>query len=272
MDVIFSREGDAVSFRVYPDETIKFLLEANYFSRDLLPGGADGLVSAALGKRKFLKRLLEKEPTPFTYHDYLLLVKYILDTPNGKTIVPAAAILDAFDRDAITFLERPAIKSILPTDQLQQLLNILTQDPENIAHPTLLATVLDSIGLGPLMLSQSLPIDLLETLNATLNAETEEITSCLETSSMLTLLLRRQNDISDSRQKDKRILHHGTKRKLGEPGWIDIVAEESGLTRRQKLWMKKPALPGSGRDLTHRFVATTKFQEAPTYSLDRMVL
>ena len=270
LGVMFLREDEIPKFRVYPEQVIKFLLLGKYFSRDLLPGGAEGLVSAALGNKKFFKKLLEKEPTPFTYRDYVLLVKYILDTPEDKTIVSSTTILDSFERVANSFFERPALKTILSTDQLHQFLGVLTRDPENIAYPNLLAAVLDSIGLGPLLLTQSLPIDLIESLHSTLNAETEDISACLETSAMLNLILRRQKDIPDSRSSERRFLHHGTKRKLGEAGWIDIVAEENGMTRQQKLWMKKAPLPG--KKLTHRFVATTKFQEAPTYSLDRMIL
>ena len=272
MALIFVKSEDGVSFRIYPDETIKFLLEGSYFSRDLLPGGAEGLVPSALSKRKFLKRLLEKEPTPFTYRDYLLLVKYILDTPEDKTIVSTEIILDSFERDADTFFERPAMKTILSTDQLQQFLAILTRDSEDIPYPSLLTAVLDSIGLGPLMLTQALPLPLLETIHSFLTSETEDLSQSLQTSSMLSLILHRQNDIPPTRQKDREIFQHGMKRKLGETGWLDIVAEQGGMTRQQKIWMKKPVLPGSGRELTHRFVATTKFQEAPSYSLDRMVL
>lgn len=62
------------------------------------------------------------------------------------------------------------------------------------------------------------------------------------------------------------------KRKLGESGWLDIVGQEGGMTKSRRGWIKKPALPTSEKGMTHRFVATSKFQEAPAYSLDKMVL
>ena len=249
MSLIFSKETGELSIRVYPEETIKFLLKADIFSKDLLPGGANGLVPAALGNKKFLKRLLEQQPTPFAYGDYLLLVKYILETPKSTKIVSTLSILDAFERDIDTFFDRSDMRTVLSTDQLQQFLQILTTDPEIVPYPALLCQVLDAIGLGPLILTQSLPAELIDTLNATLESESSTLSTCLETSSLLSLILQRHNDVPTTRKKDRTILYNDRKRKLGEAGWLEAVAQEGGMTRQRRTWMRKPALPGSGKEL-----------------------
>ena len=77
-------EGEKLAVRIYPEQTVQFLLDVDGFSRDLVPGGRDGFVGAVVGQHKFLKVLLEKEPTVFKYEDYLILVKYILETPPIK--------------------------------------------------------------------------------------------------------------------------------------------------------------------------------------------
>ena len=272
LSLIFVKETEGVSMKIYPESTIKSLLQINAFSRDLLPGGAGGLVSAALTNAGFLKRLLKNNPTPFTYRDYLVLIKYILDTPESKRIISSSKILDAFERDADTFFDRPDMRTVLSITDLQLLLSILTREPETIPYPTILCGVLDSIGLGPLLLTQSLSTDVINVLQTTLENESNSISTCLQTSSLLSLLLQRQNDIPTSQPQDRSILFNDKKRKLGKTGWLEVVAQEGGMTKQRRAWMKKPPLPGSGRELTSRFVATTKFQEAPIYSLDRMAI
>lgn len=270
LSLIFIKETDGLSIKIYPKDTIRFLLELDVFSRDLLPGDAGGLVSAALGKKEFLKQLLRKQPTPFTYRDYLVLIKYILDTPESNCIIPKSEILGAFERDADTFFDRPDMKTVLSITDLQLLLSTLTKDPETISYPTILCGVLDSIGLGPLLLAPSLSVDVIDVLRTTLETESKSMSTCLETSSLLSHLLQRQSDVTTSRHKDRAILFNDKKRKLGGAGWLEVVAQEGGMTKRQRAWMKKPPLLGSGKELTHRFVATSKFQEVPIYSLDRM--
>jgi hypothetical protein len=271
LSLIFVNGTDGLSMRVYPEKTLDFLLRVGMLSRDLLPGGAEQLVPAALGNQKFLKQLLEAEPTPLTYRDYLLLVKQMLDTFDSQPTVSPATILDAFERDIDTFFDRPDMKTVLSVDHLQRFLQILTQNHETVSYPSLLAGVLDSIGLGPLLLTQSLPTELFETLQTALEADSTAITSCLETSSVISLLLHRQIDVPISNQRDRALLYKDRKRKLGQTGLVEMIAEEGGMTKRNT-WMKKPPLPGSGVQLTPRFVATAKFQEAPVYSLDRMIM
>jgi hypothetical protein len=109
-----------------------------------------------VGNKKFLTALLDKEPTPFTYWDYLVLIQHILDPPGGRTIVSPDIILDAFERDANTFFDRPDMRTVLSTDHLQRrVLHLLTQNRETIVYLTILPNVLDSTGLGPLLLTQS---------------------------------------------------------------------------------------------------------------------
>jgi Utp8 family len=267
LGLIFERRTEGLSMRFYPVDTLKFLLEVDIFLRDLLPGGAEGFVSAVMGNKKFLTMLLQSQPTPFTYRDYLVLLQYILDAPVDKRIIEPNIILDAFERDAENFFDRPDMRSVLSTDHLQRLLHHLTQDPDIIPYPALLSAVLNSTGLGPLILTQSLPTDLLDTLHTTLESESTSLTACVETSSIISLILQRQKNIPDS---DKHVAYG--KRNIDQTGWLDVVAEEGGMTRQRRAWMKKPAHPGAGKHLTHRFVATAKFQEVGAYSLDRMIM
>jgi Utp8 family len=271
LSLIFVNGTDGLSIQVYPEKSLDFLLRVGLFSKDLLPGGAEQLVPVALGNPKFLTQLLKTEPTPFTYGDYLVLVKHILDTADSQPAVPQDTILEAFERDVDKFFDRPDMKTVLSNDQLQQFLQLLIQTPETVSYPSLLATVIDSIGLGPLLLTQSLPTELFETLQSALDVESKSIANCLETSSALSLILHRQNDIPLSKQRGRELLYGDRKRKLGQTGWVQMIAEEGGAKKRNN-WMKKPTLPGSGVALTSRFIATAKFQEAPAYSLDRMIL
>lgn len=272
LSLIFVQSPEGLSIRIYPDDTIKFLLDADLFSRDLLPSGASGLVSAALGHEKLARRLLEKEPTPFTYRDCLFLVKYALDNPDSTAIVPASTILEAFERAAITLFDRDDMTTVLSADHLQRLLDLITKDTETVLYPNLLCGVLDSIGLGSLILTQSFSPELIDSLRNNLEAESRTLSSCLETSSLLSLIIHRQNDVPTSNSKDRAILYKDQIPRLGKVGWIEVVAEEGGMSKRRRMWMKKPPLPGSGKELTHRFVATAKFQETGPYSLDRMIL
>jgi hypothetical protein len=267
LGLVFVRRTERLSMRFYPVDTLNFLLDVDIFSRDLLPGGAEGFVSGVMGNTKFLTALLKSQPTPFTYRDYLVLVQYILDSPADKTFVKPNVILDAFERDAETFFDRPDMRSVLSTDHLQRLLHLLTQDPDVIPYPALLSGVLNSTGLGPLILTQSLPTDLLDTLHAALESKSTSLTAYLETSSIISLILERQKNIPDS---DRRIAYG--KRNIDQTGWLDVVAEEGGMARQRRAWMKKPTHPGAGKPLTHRFVATAKFQEVGAYSLDRMIM
>jgi hypothetical protein len=239
---------------------------------DLVPGGRDGFVAAVVGQKKLLRVLLEKEPTVFRYEDYLTLVKYLLETPETSLVVSAETILDAFERDADTFFERTDMKKVLSLDQLQQLIALLTKTPDTISYPTILCNTLDSIGLASLLLNPTLPSDLIETLHTTIEAESDVISTCLTTSSLLSLVLQRQNDVPVVKGKDRAILFNDRKRRLSKTGWVEVVAEEGGMSKQRRVWMKKPPLPGSGKEMTHRFVATSKFQEVPNYSLDRMVM
>ena len=272
LDLIFVREGDTLAVRIYPEQTVKFLLDVNGFSRDLVPGGADGFVTALVGQTNFLRLLLENQPTVFGYEDYLMLVKYILETPESSLVIPAETILDAFERDADSCFERIDMKTILSLDQLQRLIRLLTEATDMIAYPTLLSDVLDSIGLASLLLNPSLPVGLIESLHTTIVAETQAVSTCLKASSLISLVLQRQTDIPVTKAKDRAILFNDRKRTLGKAGWVEVVAEEGGMSKQRRMWMKKPALPDSGREMTHRFVAARKFQEVPSYSLDRMIL
>jgi Utp8 family len=272
MSFIFVKEGDDLSIRVYPKLTIKFTLNSKEFSRDLLPEGAD-LVSVALKNKRFLKELLEASPTPLTYLDFLTLVKYVLDTPDSDLIVPASEILKGFEAAIETFFDRPDMKTALSNDHLHRLLQLLTKDPKLMLNTsTILCATLDSIGLGPLLLTGSLPLELLDTLQTSIDEESNSLSSCIETSSLLSIILHRQDDVPSKKAKAREILYTDKKRKSDEAGWLDVVAQEGGMNKHRRLWIKKPVLPGSDKALTHRFVATTKFQEAPTYSLDRMIL
>ena len=139
MSLIFIEESEGLSLRIYPEDTLKYLLEVDVFSRDLLPGGQGGLVSAALGNKKFLRRLLEKQPTPFTYRDYLLLTKYILDRSGAKTLIPPSTILESFERDVDTFFDKPDMRTVLSTDHLEQFLSHPhKRSPNNIIPNTTL--------------------------------------------------------------------------------------------------------------------------------------
>jgi hypothetical protein len=271
LSLIFVNGFDGLSIQVYAEKSLDFLLRVGLFSKDLLPGGAEQLVPVALGNPKFLNQLLKSEPTPFTYGDYLVLVKHILDTVDSQPAVPLDTILESFERDVDTFFDRPDIKTVLSNDQLQQFLQFLTRNPETVSYPSLFAIVLDAIGLGPLLLTQSLPTELFETLQSALDIESKSIAKCLETSAALSLILHRQNDIPLSTQRGRELLYGDRKRKVGQTGWVQMIAEEGG-TKKRNNWMKKPTLPGSGVALTSRFVAVAKSQEAPVYSLDRMIL
>ena len=261
-----------MAIQVYPEQTVDFLLDVDGFSKDLVPGGGDGFVGAVVGQHKFLTVLLEKEPTVFRYEDYLTLVKYILETPETSLVVPAEIILDAFERDADTFFERTDMRTVLSLDQLQQLIALLTKSPDIIPYPTILSNVLDSIGLASLLLNPALPVDLIETLHTTIENESHTISTCLTTSALISLVLQRQNDVPLAKAKDRAILFNDRKRRLSQTGWVEVVAEEGGMTKQRKVWMKKPPLPGSGMEMTHRFVATNKFQEVASYTLDRMIM
>ena len=269
LSLIFTEESEGLSLRIYPQDTLKYLLEVDVFSRDLLPGGQEGLVSAALGNKKFLKRLLEKQPTPFTYRDYLILVKYILDRSGAKTVVPPSTILESFERDADTFFDSPDMRTVLSNDHLEQFLHILTKDPQTISYPTLLCAVLDSIGLGPLLLTQNLSTDVIDVLCTSLDTESASLKSCLETSSQLSLVLHRQKDIPLSHRKERSLLLGERKRKLGQ---FETVAHEGGMMKQRIIWIKKPRLPKPGEAITRRFIAETKGQDVPSYSLDKIIL
>ena len=270
--LLFSREGEKLAVRIYPEQTVKFLLDVDAFSRDLVPGGGEGFVGAVVRQDKFLKVLLEKEPTVFRYEDYLILVKYTLETPETTLVVAAEDILDAFERDANTFFEPTDMKTVLSLDQLQQLIVLITKSRDILPYPTILSNVLDSIGLASLLLNPALPADLIETLHTTIEIESHTIETCLTTSALLSLILQRQNDVPVGKTKDRAILFNDRKRRLSQTGWVDVVAEEGGMNKQRKMWMKKPPLPGSGVEMTHRFVATSKFQEVASYTLDRMIM
>ena len=51
LSLIFTKEGDGLLMTIYPSDTIKYLLDEGIFSRDLLPGGATGLLLVALGNK-----------------------------------------------------------------------------------------------------------------------------------------------------------------------------------------------------------------------------
>ena len=272
LSLILRTSSQNSAFQVYPDETIKYLLESNSFSRDMFPGGADQLIPTALGNKEFLKKLLKTEPTPLTYRDYLLLMKHVLDTPSNSRTVSTERVLDAFERDADTFFDRPDMRTVLSPDHLERLLEIVTQTPETFEYPNILSATLDSLGLGPLVLSPSLSIPAIEMLHTAIRSQTDAMKSCLETSSLISLVLHRQNDVPVSQTRERAIFFKDKKRKVGETGWLGVVAQEGGMTKARRAWIKKPALPTNEKGMTHRFVATSKFQEAPTYSLDKMVM
>lgn len=269
MSLIFTEESEGLLLKIYPADTLKYLLDMDVFSRDLLPGGQGGLVSAALGNKKFLRLLLEKQPTPFTYRDYLLLIKYIIDRSGAKTVIPPSTILESFERDIDTFFDKPDIRTVLSNDHLHQFLYILTKDPQTIPYPTLLCAVLDEIGLGPLLLTPSLSTDVIDLLCTSLDIESTAMKTCLEASSLLSLVLHRQKDAPLSHRKEGTLLFGDRKRKLG---LFETVAQEGGMMKRRSTWMKKPRLPKAGKEITRRFVAETKGQDVPAYSLDRIIL
>jgi hypothetical protein len=275
LSLLLTNDPQNPTFQVYPPKTIEYLLDCNSFSRNMLPGGRKQLVPTALGNRSFLKRLLKTQPTPLTYEDYLHLLQHVLDTPAGSRIVSVERVVDAFERDANTFFHKPDMRTVLSTAHLEHLLQTITQTPDNtISHPNTLNSTLDSLGLGPLLLSPSLSRTTLDTLHATLLSQTDAMKTCLETSSLISLVLHRQNDVPSAQTREREIfVGESKKRKAGDAGgWLDIVGQEGGMTKARRGWIKKPALPTRDMGMTHRFVATAKFQEAPSYSLDKMVI
>jgi len=260
------QDKDKSEMVIYPEETIQFLLDEDLFSRDLLPD-SHSLVPLALSNSTFLKQLLDKVPTPFTYREYLDLVKHHM-TSSQNSQESILAIIDSFERDADTFFNTMEMKSVLTLDELHRFLSILTTDSTNVAYPKLLSNVLDSYGLGPLVLTPSLSTDLIDSLQSSIQDQHQDLSTCLEASSLISLLLQRQQDIPLQNKKDRALMF---KERRG-PGWIETVAQEDGMNKRRRTWMKKPVLPGSGREVSHRFVATAKFQNTPQYSLDRVIM
>lgn len=271
--LIFVWEGGKLAVRIYPEQTVKFLLDVDAFSRDLVPGDPDGFIGAVVGQKELLRVLLEKEPTVFRWEDYLNLVKYILETPETSLVVSAETVLDAFERDANSLFERTDMKSVLSLSQLQQLLDLLTKTPDMIEYPTILCNTLDSVGLASLLVNPTLPVDLIDSLGAAIEVEAHFISRCLTVSSALSLVLQRQNDIPVVKGKDRAMLFNERKRRLSETGWVEVVVEDGGMKKHQTMWMKRPPFkPGSGKEMTHRFVAGTKFQGVANYTLDKMIL
>ena len=264
--LIFHHQNEkGLSLRIYPNETIEFLLDMRLFLPNLLPGGADGLVSAALGNASFLKDLLKKEPSPFSYNDYLKLLKYILETPESEWIVRPSKVLGAFERDVTTFFNRPDMKTVLSLDQLQQLLNLVTQISHPLSYATTLSLIFDSIGLAALLTCSSLHASLIDQLHVAIEDETATISESLEVSSAVSLVLRRLSDTPMSKSGGE------LKRKI-EVGRLNIVAQEDGLEKRRRIWMKKPHQPGEWEKWTPRFIAKNNFQEVAAYSLERVAM
>src|SRR5208282_5722801 len=163
----------------------------------------------------------------------------------------------SFERDVDTFFDKPDMRTVLSNDHLEQFLHILTKDPQTISYPTLLCAVLDSIGLGLLLLTQSLSTDVIDLLCSSLNTESASLKTCLETSSLLSVVLHRQNDVPFSHHKERALLFGDRKRKIGR---FETVAEEGGMMKRRSTWIKKPRLPKPREEITRRFVAETKVQ------------
>jgi hypothetical protein len=96
--------------------------------------------------------------------------------------------------------------------------------------------------------------------------------TCLETSSLISLILHRQNDVPLSQTQEREIFVGQSRKRKADSGWLDMVGQEGGMTKARWGWIKKPALPTRDTGMTHRFVATANFQEVPSYSLDKMVI
>ena len=282
-----------IKMQIFPEETVRFLLECQVFSRDAVPGaGEDKLVQAAWSHWGFMKMLLESEPCPFGFRDFLLLMKKFLESPlvekhrglggDGGGGVTLEMVFEAFERNVDLFFDGGDMKSVLSTDNLLSLLSLLTSSstpvdnastppsPDStlpVPYSALLTSLLDSIGLSQLFLPTTLLTPLLDSLLASLTTESAHLSSCLSTSSILSLALKRQHDSLGNHPAGN------TKKRKRSAGQLEIVAEEGGRWRRRGMWIKRDEKPAQGgKGITKRFVATAKFLEVPSYSLDRMVL
>lgn len=279
--------------RLYPPETMQYLLESGSFSRDTIPGtGEDKFILATMQNEGFLTRVLEMEPSPLTFRDYLVLIRNFLESKSGIGGIGLERVFEGFERNVDGFFDEGDMKSVLSTDQLYSLLGILTLNPSasspainpssssssasassadvTIQYPALLTSVLDSIGLAQLFLPTTLPLPLLDSLLTTLSSETQHVSSCLTTSSTLSLVLNRQEDSLGKPPKQIDPIKESRKRKRGG---VEIVAEEGGRGRRRVMWIKRDPVPAAGGGgVTSRFVATAKFLEVPSYSLDKMIV
>ena len=288
MALVFTTSEGGIQLRLYPQETIQFILECGSFSRDAIPGtGEDKFVLATMQHEGFLRMVLEMNPSPLTFRDFLVLIKTFLESKDrGIGSVNLEMVFEGFERNVDKFFDMGDMKCVLSTDTLHSLLSVLTSNTSVsnsfdsiseeevtsiIRYPALLTSVLDSIGLAQLFLPTTLPLPLLESLITNLTSETEHVASCLSTSSILSLVLHRQK-CSFGKPPTKHIdpVKESRKRKREV---VEIVAEEGGRSRRRVMWLKRDPLPSAGSGgLTRRFVATAKSLEVPSYSLDKMVV
>lgn len=287
MALIFTISEGGIQVRVYPEETIDFILKSGSFSRDAIPGtGEDKFVLAAMQHEGFLTRVLETDPSPLTFRDFLVLIKTLLESKERMIgSVNLEMIFEGFERNVDTFFDMGDMKCVLSTDNLHSLLSILTSNTSAsnsfnsasdedvtsmIRYPALLTSVLDSIGLAQLFLPTTLPLSLLDSLLTNLSSETQHVGFCLSTSAILSLVMHRQRKSLGKPPKWTDPAKESRKRKRGE---VEIVAEEGGGRRRRVMWIKRDPVPSARSGVfTSRFMATAKFLEVPSYSLDKMVV